>query len=227
MLIIRIFDFFFRGFIILGTLIIAVSNFKKIKKNRFINDNKETIKYYNSFLQKVFPYLNYISSVIIGVSLFRVGSILQIYDTGVIELKFLNYVIASTKEVEAFTIPIILIGIIGVIGYMFFSILQNLSFLKLGEYFSTSIDIKENHKLVTTDIYGIIRHPIYLSEFMLPFSASLALQSWVLFLWSLIVILPATIKKAKMEDELLEHYFQNEFLNYKARVGGFFPYFKK
>lgn len=226
-MIIRVFDFFFRGFIILGTITLILSNFKKIKKNRFINDNKETIKYYNSFLQKVFPYLNYISSVLIGLSLFRFYSLLQIYDTGIVQIKFLDYVIIDNKELEYFTTPIVIIGSIGAIGYLFFCILQNLSFLKLGEFFSTYIDIKKNHRLIKDEIYGIIRHPIYLCEIMLPLTASLALQSWILFLWTIVVVLPFTIKKAKMEDELLEHFFQKEFLSYKANVGGFFPFFKK
>jgi len=225
--IIRVFDFFFRGFIILGTFILIVNNFKKIKKNRFINDNKETIKYYNSLWQKIFPYFTYLSSVLIGLSLFRIGSLLQVYDTGLIQLKFWGYVILDNADIERFKIPIIIIGCIGAISYLFFCIVQNLSFVALGEHFSTNIDIKEEHKLITKDIYGVIRHPIYLSEFMLPFAASLALQSWVLFLWAIVVILPVTIKKAKMEDELLEHYFQKEFLSYKSNVGGFFPFFKK
>jgi len=104
---------------------------------------------------------------------------------------------------------------------------MNISYLKLGKNFSINIDIKEGNKLVKNDIYGIIRHPIYLSEIILPLAASFALQSWTLLLWGLLVVLPIYIIRAKKEDELLQHYYGDDFTEYKLRVGGFFPYFKK
>jgi protein-S-isoprenylcysteine O-methyltransferase Ste14 len=223
----RTFDFVFRGAVLLGVLTLLLSNFRQIRRNRIENENRETIKYYRTSFQWLSIYASYFTSILTGLAIFRIGSLLKILSNGEIQFGIFNIVLLQNEEVLNIQSAIIFIGVVGSILYIFFSIVMNISYLKLGKNFSINIDIKEGNKLVKNDIYGIIRHPIYLSEIILPLAASFALQSWTLLLWGLLVVLPIYIIRAKKEDELLQHYYGDDFTEYKLRVGGFFPYFKK
>jgi len=217
------FDFFFRGFIILGTFMIIFSNLKLIKKNRKENSQKEVLKYYKTWLQNVPLFASYFSSVLIGLAIFRFGSLLLIKENKELELSILNILIMGHNETLQNQFFIILFGIIGSVSFIIFAIIEILSFVKLSTNFSDYIDIKEGNSLVRDGIYGKLRHPIYLCEIMLPLSASLALQNWMIFVWTIFVILPLYLLRAKKEDELLLHYYKNDFENYKKNVSGFIP----
>ncbi len=218
------FDFFFRGFVILGTIIMIFSNIGSIKRNRKENLRRDTVKYYKTWLQNVPLYASYFSSVLIGLSIFRFGSLLLIRENKELELRIFDFVLMGNSETLSNQNFIIIIGVIGAISFMVFSIIQSISFMKISTNFSDYIDIKEGNRLVKDGIYGKIRHPMYLCEIMLPLSASLALQNWMVFLWSVFVILPLYLLRAKKEDELLEHYYKNDFLSYKKSVSGFVPF---
>ena len=218
------FDFFFRGFIILGTIIMIFSNIKSIKKNRSENFRRETVKYYKTWLQNIPLYASYFSSVLVGLSIFRFGSLLLIKENKEIEMTIMNIVLMGNVDTLKNQYFIIIIGVIGSISFMVFSIIQILSFVKLSTNFSDYIDIKDGNRLIKDGIYGKIRHPMYLCEIMLPLSASLALQNWMVFCWAIFIIIPLFLLRAKKEDELLEHYYKNDFINYKKSVSAFVPF---
>ena len=220
-------DFFFRGFIVLGTIIIIFSNLKTIKNYRRENEKRTTIKYYKTIFQQIPTYSSYISSILIGLALFRVGSLLNIGQNMAATINILNVQIMDTSQTMQYQAPIIIMGLIGSVMYIAFSLMLSLSYTSLGKNFSDYIDIKEGNNLVTDKIYSIIRHPMYLSEIMIPLAASIALLSWTVFLWTILVQTPLYIIRARKEDELLENYYGREFLFYKQKVNSFIPTFKK
>ena len=221
------FDFFLRGAIILGAVIVGFSSMRGIIHYRKLNENRETIKYYKTWLQEIPIYADYISSVLIGLSLFRVGCFLQVMQSGEMEMIFFNYLLMDNTGVLMYQHIIVFVGCMGALIYVAFSILQVISYHRLGPNFSLHIDIKKGNTLVTDGVYATIRHPVYLSQIILPLSASLTLFSWSVFLWTIFVIAPLFILRAKKEDELLEHYYGDKFTAYRMRVGGFFPYYKR
>ena len=89
------------------------------------------------------------------------------------------------------------------------------------------MDIKDEYKLIQSGLYRVIRHPIYLFELICFFSASFALLSWALFLWTLLIHLPLLILRTRAEDGILEHYFKEEFLRYKESTPSLIPIFSK
>ena len=102
-------------------------------------------------------------------------------------------------------------------------ILYNLSQVQLGTNFSLFIDIKEHYTLKTDRLFKIVRHPMYLFEILFYITASIALLSWALLLWTVCIHIPLIIIKSKSEDRLLEHYYGTKYLKYKKEVSAFMP----
>jgi protein-S-isoprenylcysteine O-methyltransferase len=93
----------------------------------------------------------------------------------------------------------------------------------IGRNWSGSIDIKKGHELITTGIYGYVRHPIYSGVFLMALGAVLVLQS-IICLLLLILITIFFVFKYKQEEKFLEKYFPQEYPVYKKRVKAIIPF---
>ncbi len=109
-----------------------------------------------------------------------------------------------------------------VLGYLG-TIFIILSLIKLGKVYTATLNIMNGHKLVQNGIYKYIRHPIYTGFILLHLGVTLALSNLIVtFVWigGLCIFLWHRVPK---EEELLEYYFKDEYKQYKARTGMFFP----
>ncbi|MFX0137474.1 MAG: methyltransferase family protein [Candidatus Hodarchaeota archaeon] len=97
-----------------------------------------------------------------------------------------------------------------------------LAYRKLGVQWSYPIDgTKKKKALVTTGIYGRIRHPIYLSFNLFCIGYNLLLLDW--FLLALYIIGGIGLYvQAIDEEKILIEYFGNEYLEYMKKTGRFF-----
>lgn len=224
---IHFFDFLFRGMLVIGAFVMMFNNFREIRRNRKENENRKVLMYYHTVFNVIPIYLNYITSVLIGLSIFRVGSFLHILQNGEMWMGIgvdpeKAIVFLDTAEIIEFQWVIIAVGIIGCVLYIFLCMLMTMSFAKLGKNLSVNIDIKEGNTLVRSGVYRVIRHPIYLCEMMMPFAVALAMQNWLLILWGFVMV-PIEVIRANKEDELLEHHYGESFVSYKSDVNRFFP----
>ena len=88
--------------------------------------------------------------------------------------------------------------------------------LRENMYLSRIIEIQENQKVIDTGIYGIVRHPMYLSTILLFLSIPLVLGS--LFSFLIFMIYPFIIaKRIKNEEKVLEQGLKG-YLEYKEKV---------
>lgn len=107
----------------------------------------------------------------------------------------------------------------------------------LGDQFSFKVGIRNEHKLVTTGLYSIVRHPSYTSGFVVYYTSiagqlipgswmtectSIGVDSWlgkgaVLMLASLIM-LPSLAARMNLEDNLLKATFGREWEAYREAV---------
>lgn len=115
------------------------------------------------------------------------------------------------------------IRVIGLAFYIVFSWVQIWSTKTLGDNFSQDIAIKKEHHIVTNGPFKIIRHPQYLSQFLMDLGGAAATLSFILAPLALIQI-PFLFMRASMEDKLLEKHFGESFREYKKKSGMFFPY---
>jgi protein-S-isoprenylcysteine O-methyltransferase Ste14 len=106
--------------------------------------------------------------------------------------------------------------------YITFSWVQIWSTKVLGDNFSQDIAIKRDHHLVTKGPFKFIRHPQYLSQFLMDIGGAAATLSFILAPLALIQI-PFLFMRALMEDKLLEKHFGENFRSLK-KTGMIFPF---
>lgn len=116
-----------------------------------------------------------------------------------------------------------LLRIVGLVFYLIFSWIQIWATKVLGDNYSQDIAIKKDHKLITSGPFKIIRHPQYLSQFLLDLGAAAATLSFILAPLALIQI-PFLFMRASLEDKILEKHFGENFRNYKKQSGMIFPF---
>lgn len=93
----------------------------------------------------------------------------------------------------------------------------------LGKYWRSQAALSANHELVQTGPYAWIRHPIYVSMLGMLLASGAAYSWWPMLVTGLVLFLVGTEIRVHAEDRLLEIYFQDEFIEYRARVRGYIP----
>ena len=88
--------------------------------------------------------------------------------------------------------------------------------LRENTYLSRTIMVQENQKVVDTGLYGIVRHPMYMTTLLLFFSIPLVLGSVISFAVMLTYI-PIIAKRICNEEQVLEEGLDG-YSEYKKRV---------
>lgn len=95
----------------------------------------------------------------------------------------------------------------------------------LGLNWSPSLEIREKHELVTRGIYGVIRHPMYASQWLWVIAQPLLLQNWIAGFANLVVFIPFYFLRVQAEEQLMIDKFGSRYQAYMQRVGGVLPKF--
>ena len=83
-------------------------------------------------------------------------------------------------------------------------------------YLSRTIEVQENQQVVDTGLYGIVRHPMYMSTLFLFLAMPLVLGSVISFLIMLLYI-PIIAKRIRNEEQVLEEDLEG-YAEYKQKV---------
>ena len=83
-------------------------------------------------------------------------------------------------------------------------------------YLSRTVEVQENQKVVDTGLYGIVRHPMYMSTLFLFLAMPLVLGSLISFLVMLLYI-PLIAKRIRNEEKVLEEGLEG-YKEYKQKV---------
>lgn len=92
----------------------------------------------------------------------------------------------------------------------------------LGDRFSGLVAIQPGHRLVTSGVYGIIRHPSYLGLIVSLLGWGLAFRSGVGVLLAVLTI-PPLISRIRAEERLLADQFGADYEAYRARTSRLIP----
>jgi protein-S-isoprenylcysteine O-methyltransferase Ste14 len=95
----------------------------------------------------------------------------------------------------------------------------------LGLNWSPSLEIREKHELITHGIYGVIRHPMYASQWLWVVAQPLLLQNWVAGFLDLFVFIFFYLLRVKAEEQLMLEQFGDQYRSYMQKVGAVFPKF--
>jgi protein-S-isoprenylcysteine O-methyltransferase Ste14 len=95
----------------------------------------------------------------------------------------------------------------------------------LGLNWSPSLEIREKHELITRGIYGVIRHPMYASQWLWVVAQPLLLQNWIAGFLNLLVFIPFYFLRVKAEEQMMMEKFGDQYHTYIQKVGAVFPKF--
>lgn len=102
------------------------------------------------------------------------------------------------------------------------SVLRVVAVFVLGRRFSGLVAIQEDHELVTTGLYRVIRHPSYLGLLLGLFGWVLVFRSGIGVLVSLLMI-PPLVSRMNSEEALLESEFGPRYADYRRRTWRLLP----
>ena len=88
--------------------------------------------------------------------------------------------------------------------------------LRENRYLSRTIEVREDQEVVSTGLYGVIRHPMYTATVLLFLAMPLVLGSWPSFIIMLAYI-PIIVKRIKNEEQVLEEELKG-YKDYKEKV---------
>ena len=88
--------------------------------------------------------------------------------------------------------------------------------LKENTYLSRTVEVQENQKVVDTGLYGIVRHPMYMSTLFLFLAMPLVLGSLFSFLLMFLYI-PLIARRIRNEEQVLEEGLEG-YREYKQKV---------
>jgi protein-S-isoprenylcysteine O-methyltransferase Ste14 len=88
--------------------------------------------------------------------------------------------------------------------------------MRENEWLSRSIEVMEGQKVVSTGLYGIVRHPMYTATIAMFLAMPLVMGSW----WAFLVMIPyvlAIVTRIKDEETLLTKELEG-YQEYKEKV---------
>jgi len=136
---------------------------------------------------------------------------------------FLNaYLPAYTDRRELWTIDGDTIRWIGVALFAVGGALRIWPVFVLGHRFSGLVAIQPEHALVTSGIYGVIRHPSYLGLLINSLGWSLAFRSGVGVLLTVLLI-PPLLARIDAEENLLHSEFGDDYNAYRSHTWRLIP----
>lgn len=130
---------------------------------------------------------------------------------------FLNW---ATILPFAFRVMGVIISIYGL--YLFW-----LTHKTLGANWSPLLEVRKEHKLITTGIYKHIRHPMYTAIFLFTVGLGLISANFMVLLLPVITFSILCYIRIGDEEGMMVSWFGDEYILYKRNTGKFFPKFRK
>lgn len=99
----------------------------------------------------------------------------------------------------------------------------------LGEMYNVSSSLGSGlyagHRLVTTGVYGVVRHPMYVGLFLAGPGGLLVYRTWTFVF--VMAALAGAVVKARREDRLLAEEFGGAFDDYRRAVPAWIPHVRR
>ncbi len=88
--------------------------------------------------------------------------------------------------------------------------------------FSATLEVYEDHQLITSGPFTRVRHPLYSAHTLFNAGMVLISANWILFLF-LIIGIPFTYWRLSKEEAMLTEQFGDQYREYIKRTGRLFP----
>ena len=111
-------------------------------------------------------------------------------------------------------VPIVVVIVAAVILLVSYGMYAEV--MRENQYLSRTVEVFEDQKVVDTGMYGIVRHPMYMTTVLLFLSIPLVLGSWIGF--AIFMVYPfLLVKRIKNEEKVLEEGLEG-YSEYKKKV---------
>ena len=97
---------------------------------------------------------------------------------------------------------------------------------ELGKQWSLAARLTEGHKLITSGVYSIVRHPIYTAMFGIMVATGIIFSYWPVIPAAIVFFMIGTRIRTGLEEALLREAFGEEFIKWEAEVPGLIPFIK-
>lgn len=114
---------------------------------------------------------------------------------------------------------------LGIVAAIAALIMFRLTHKALGRNWSVSLQLKEDHKLITDGIYARIRHPMYTAFWLMALAQALLLPNWIAGLSGLLGFGTLYILRVRHEERLMLDGFGAAYQAYMDRTGRLLPKF--
>jgi protein-S-isoprenylcysteine O-methyltransferase Ste14 len=134
---------------------------------------------------------------------------------------WLSFLIASTKtgRIYHWNIFFIIGSVLALTGL----IIRVTSILKLKQQFTYTVTKIENHELIETGLYKIIRHPGYLGQLIIFLGISICLSNWLSILLMNIPVLLGYLNRINVEEKFMVEQMGQKYLDYQKRTNKLIP----
>ncbi len=102
-------------------------------------------------------------------------------------------------------------------------VIRLVSRLTLGKHFSGHVQTTAGHRLITTGIFRLVRHPAYLGYLCLMLGFPICFGSVVGFACAMLSGIPALLYRVRIEEAALENWFPGEYQRYQATTHRLIP----
>jgi protein-S-isoprenylcysteine O-methyltransferase Ste14 len=96
----------------------------------------------------------------------------------------------------------------------------------LGQNWSVTLELRENHQLVTHGVYRFIRHPMYASIWLWAIAQAMMLQNWLAGWPTLIAFAFMYFLRVSREERMMAELFGDDYRRYMEQTGRLFPRLK-
>jgi protein-S-isoprenylcysteine O-methyltransferase Ste14 len=114
--------------------------------------------------------------------------------------------------------------IAGFIILWFGVVLRNYSIRILGKHFTPTIQLQQDHDLITAGPYSIIRHPSYLGALLAIVGIAIFFNSLIGTIAACIAMMIAYVVRIDAEEKALESLFGSKYQEYQQRTKKLIPF---
>lgn len=183
------------GVSILASIIIRRPHEKRNRANKIVNDQK-------TILEKTLLFLVFLGMIILP----------------------MLYVFTGILNFADYTLPLGF-QLLGIVLIAFFIWLFYRSHKDLGKNWSVSLEIRDEHRLVSSGVYSKVRHPMYTAIWLWTIGQSLLLHNYIAGLSGMVTFGLMYVLRVGQEEKMMESAFGEEYLKYKAKTGRILPKF--
>ena len=134
----------------------------------------------------------------------------------------LVYILSPWLDFANYNLPLWL-NILGAVLLIPTAVLFYRSHNDLGQNWSVSLEIREEHSLVTNGIYNYVRHPMYSAIFLWTICQGLLLQNYIAGLSGFLGFGLLYLFRVGREEKMMEKEFGAQYREYKKNTKRLIP----